>query len=665
MKIHVSYDSVVFIASLFFISFFLPFELIATIILVVVVPGYFILSFVETGFSFPEKLILGFGLGIGLLSFLGLVFNFLNIEINASSTGFAIFLLLSAIFYIRFKNRRVLLGFRKGYSLFNILLVLIFFMSFFSRIYPVHQMGGPLFADPAVVGTISKLIRIHGTIPETLEPYAHIENDYPPGLPVITSVLSDASGLNIPRTLLFLTNIFHAMLPFSVFVFASMLFKNRSQALAACLLTMVAAFPTYIFVAGMNSVSAVYFMVPVFSALVVKLLEKWNTPLFFLFFIISSGSVAIHPFFSFFIFAVLVSLFLLVKKGHKDHFKKLFVVGLVFLLSFIFSIMLNGSFEMVSARPSVNVIGQWTLQSYYINPEKNSNILNILSEPFFLFFGNPNGRWYFYIEEISFRTLSFLFSLAFFAVFLLAIRNIIRKRIASGYAVFLLYLLFILFGPVQALFAFKFPGWYFLYPSRIKFFLIFPLSLLLSFGFVDFQKKAFPKSLKTRQLLFLLFFVPVGLGYITMHLASLSAMDPLSSTEMQAIEWITENTPMNATILNFLTDVEYGAFIGYTGQWIPVLADRPVVFPATSLAMNTSKLAERVRIMDSVEEEITDGRFLRLIGKYNTSYIFVNERMVRHRGTYRKVLHELFDDTNLYEPVFQNKNIFIFRVKYP
>ena len=215
----------------------------------------------------------------------------------------------------------------------------------------------------------------------------------------------------------------------------------------------------------------------------------------------------------------------------------------------------------------------------------------------------------------------------------------------------------------------KFPGWTFVYPSRVKFLITIPVSLILSYAFVS-NKRGLAQTIKKNwiQFLILLLFLPFGINFMMSHLTELSNNPVLSEADIEAIEWVEQNVEKNATILNTITDIEAGAFIGDSAQWIPALANRKVLYPATSLTdeLESDVIKNRTKVMYMLAERGQNTEeFLKLIKSYNIKYVFLSDNKMGSRGNIAEIKRDAFSTSEFYEEVFKNENVSIFRVNYP
>ncbi len=532
---------------------------------------------------------------------------------------------------------------------FSIVLIAILIAGLATRVYPIKDIQAPLFADPALEGTIARLIIDNQKIPSTWEPFLPIKLEHQPGFASIIAWIS-ATGVTISQSILFFTNILHALFPFSIYFLAIRLLKDRLKAVIAAVVALVAAFPTYTFVAGMNSMAAAFFMIPVISGLMLE--EAQSRSKLALIAFLSIGMALIHPVSLFFLAIVSFPLLFAtrsLKKIAAGIISAVLIPAICVLL--VFSPALHSSLAEE----------QWNIQKNYVNPDGRLDATSLI-DPFFVLFGNPNGAWYFYAETLPSDPMFLIIPAAFMIIFAISTIIIIKSRDNAAKSVFAMLALFMLFSVVQSYFEIRFPGWEYVYPTRIKFFMIVPISLILSYGFAS------GRAVKTRNysipsaLLVLLIASPLLLCTISNYLGLLSNYSPVGSGELGAINWIAANTGKNETVLNLVRKTEAGAFIGDAGQWIPALTGRSVVFPATSITddISDSSVAERMKIMELAQNGSME-EFSNVIRAYGVGYIFVSERTLYLINDY-SIDAELFANAG-YEQVFSAGTASIFKVR--
>ena len=522
---------------------------------------------------------------------------------------------------------------------------------------PVSKLYAPLFADPAVEGTLTRVIIERGLIPKNWEPFLSLKLHHQFGFASVIALLSSFSSLSIAKTILLFTQLIHSLFPLSVYFFVKRITKSNFQALVTSLVALVAAFPSYIFIAGMNSGVLAYFLIPFLAGFSVTFLEKprkangW----FLLFFALTT--YVIHPTSIFFLVLILLP-FLIIHLG-KNRLRNIcfliLLLGIPFfpVLTHLLSPSLSERIELVKE--------QWKIQADYINPYKPIGWKEVVwgvFEPFFVFFNNQEGIWYLNVNDLSQNYLiSHFVNVWIMALFIFSIFEVVRKKSLEGYVAIALYFLFLSFGTYQAYFKLKFPGYQAVYPSRVKFFLVLPLSYLLSFGLISAPR------LKMPNLFLLILLLPLLLYPIYTHLLRIGSYSPIGEEEIKAFEWIERNVPINCTVLNFVRRIETGAFIGDAGEWIPAYTGRKVVFPATSITDDIWKLKERVKIMNLTEERKIQ-EMLPLLKKLNVCYVFISKRKSYFPLTYELVSPEIFESDKHFSLVYRNSEVLIFRVNY-
>jgi len=676
LEISIGVNLILFLIILSVIALIITPLLALSIFIVILIPGLFLVDLLAKNInSVTIKLILSCGLGLSFISFLTFLFKYLKIPLNLFTIILTIFSLISLYYYIKLRNNKITIKFSRKIDLLNICLIIILFLGLFTRLYPIRNMLAPLFADPAVEGTIARLIIDNQGIPKTWEPFLPISLHHQPGFSSIVAWINITSSIPIEKIILYITNIFHGIFPLSIFLLCYKITKNCFQSLVTSLITLLAAFPTFTFIAGMNSTAMIYFITPIIFFLSIEYLEKPDYRKLFLILISSIGAFLIHPTFVFFFLILFLpySLFFFYRNANQKNIKKFLflVLVVVFIPLFVtFSYFSN----IFIGKNNQAMIEQWSIQSNYINP-KNRIDFSILIEPIFFLFNNPKGFWFIYLNEIPLTNLilSYPFALTFTFILIYSFYVIFKKKYKLGYLFIFWYFLFLFFGPVQSYYKFGFPFWFSIYTTRIKFLIVMPIALIISYGIAkckdfDFSKIRKNYSLLSYSFFILLLLVPIELYFITNYLSFLATTAPVTNVEINAISWIKDNVEKNSTILNFITDTEPGAFVGDAGQWIPVISGRRVVFPATSLTDYTNRqdIQNRIKIMNYTQNKSIDKEFLSYIKGYNVGYVFVSQKYMSSRNLFAKVDSNMFFDNPFYKLVYKgDDNVFIFKVIYP
>jgi len=587
-------------------------------------------------------------------------------------------ILVSLLAFYAFKHGKTIdfklkIKFNKKINVATTALIIILFLGLFSRLYPIMNMNAPLFADPAVEGTIARLIIDNQGIPDTWQPFLPLKLTHQPGFASVVAWFNIISGIPIPRIILFLTNILLGLFPLAIYLLAYRMFKNGFQSIVVSLISLIASFPTYIFIAGMNSGVVAYFLVTLAVAAAIICLHKPECKSLILLFIVSAGALLVHPIFIFF-YILMFGSYCLLNILRKFSLKAVKNVSIILFASIFIPILVSMPyfFDILSETSETTLVNeQWNIQADYINPSKIITPLFFI-EPIFILFNNISGVWYLYLDQLPIFEILFLYPIAVIMLgfFAYSIYMILKNREELGYLAIFWFLLFVFFSSFQSYFGIRFPGWEFIYPSRVKFLIALPLSLLISFAFLN-CRLPIPKKISFESIplgiLILILIVPFGLGMVMGHLSSLSANQPLSDYDISAISWLEKNIGKNEVVLNTITDLEAGAFIGGAGQWIPALAGRSVVFPATSLTEDLSdiNIRKRTRIAELMENGTIGGdEFMGLLKEYNVSYVYISKNNMHSRNTFSPVRQEMFFASSNYELKYRNSDVSIFRVKY-
>lgn len=671
MKLLISTELALVLSILALISFITGFNFTLVLLFLFIIPGYLLADIFLPDMQYILKLTVGLSLGLVYSSIVTYVLSALNINLNQISIFLSILPIFLSHFYFKknlytnftVKNSRA--------NLYNFVILFLLFFSLFLRLYTIKNMEGPLFADPVMTSSIARLIVDNQKIPETWDPLLPIKLNYSPGFPSVLSWFY-FFGSSFQTSALFLTNILHALFPFGVFLLADMLLKNNSQKIITLILAVISSFPTYSFVAGMNSIATVYFLLPIIAFVFLSLMRSFTIKKIILFNLLVLGGILVHSLTVFFLFVILLPVFIfyLFNKETKENIRKSMpYLGASFLLLFSF-FYFDVLSDMKSSNPD-NIIEQWNIQSNFINPLKRFDWFSFI-EPVYFLFNNINGVWFFYLTKYS--SLNYLNPLnisnlagttasLFFAY---SVYVILKNKGTESRIILSWYLIFILLSTFQVVFQIKFPGWYYIYPSRIKFLFILPVSLILSHGFslpiVDNIKRKKLESVPFSSIFLIIIFISSSL-FLYSHLTSLAERKPISGYDLESFKFI-NTLPKNITILNSVSDIEAGAFVGDSGQWIFPITGRKVLFPATTIAdnVNDPSIIDRIQIIEKIGSNgYKDKEFVQLLKKHNVTHIFITKSMFYSRNTIEKIeLNEL--NMTYFKTIYMNSDVAILEI---
>lgn len=127
-----------------------------------------------------------------------------------------------------------------------LLVLIIFYFSFYARVYSVRFFNAPPLHDPANHAIILAKLLDTGTVFE--------DTWYPPGINYFSAYVTTLSGLNPAKTILVVTNFFNALFPISIYFILRVLGAEILAALLGFLLAFGLKIPFELFyTAGKNS----------------------------------------------------------------------------------------------------------------------------------------------------------------------------------------------------------------------------------------------------------------------------------------------------------------------------------------------------------------------------------------------------------------------------
>ncbi|MBU7014210.1 MAG: hypothetical protein HXS52_04665 [Theionarchaea archaeon] len=214
--------------------------------------------------------------------------------------------------------------------------------------------------------------------------------------------------------------------------------------------------------------------------------------------------------------------------------------------------------------------------------------------------------------------------------------------------------------PLLSVFQVRYPGWYTISPNRFFFFLFMPLSIM-SGRLLSYMEE----HIGSRKVIgFLVILILVSAGMHHANLFHSFSQDPLTQVQMNGddqfvIDWISTYTPQNTVILNT-------GPVADCSSWVPVLAERRVVFPFFS-GYRGDNCIERLKAYNSLADLMVlthtpdSDLALMALKKYGIQYIYVPAwREVRWLD-----LHpELLLDSPLYQSVVKKGDAYVFEVNF-
>lgn len=517
-----------------------------------------------------------------------------------------------------------------------------------SRIIPVLGWNAPLFLDPAVEASLAARMLSVGQIPADWGALAPIAVNHQPGFAALMAVITGTARL-LPRTVLLFSAFVQVCLPVAIYMVARAL-TGRRTAIAAGYLAVASVFPTYTVVAGMNSANLAFLMAVTVVAVLCRYEPGWPTLGLLL-----AGTALVHP-----LGALVVGLCMGVVRLADRDWRRMAsdlmgaVVGALLVLPYYLgSIRSAGGAELV-----------WHAQARLINPARSLPIAAVI-EPLYTFFYNPAGIWYQYLaafpvwKVVIGRPIGNLLVVVFGIAVVLLVRERRRDSLVAGGWL----LVFWLLSWGQSAFQLRFPGWQFIYPTRMKFFMVLPLSLLLA---TAVRYRGFDLELRGRRIpvavAIIMVVVPVSLVSMVQFHQTLDSEQVVADGDLEAMDWIRDNTARDAVILNELESREAGTFIGDAGQWIPVYTGRDVVYPALSITGNVSSLQTRTELYRAIRQRDTE-RFRMLVDRYGVDYVMLSRGIMVLYSRLDRITRQDMIETCACRPVFENERAVIFEVR--
>ena len=654
------------------VGFYTSFGFVFLVWFLLFVPGYLFsdLFLFKDNFKIWEKLIISPAVSIAFISIITYLFSLIGLN-------FSLFLICLSVFSLfvlfLFKNRDYLAKLRDVKFVFEDSLALLFFAAVFAAyltiiFLPTANMNVPLFADTSLHATIVRLFQDARQIPETWGGYAPIKFNHQPGFGSLVLWFTYFSEITIPRLILFVTNIIHALIPVSLLFLSRVFIREWKYNFLVFLLGVASLFPLALFRSGSNATVLIYFLTPIFTGVLIRMFKKYNfnTLSILIFLTLSfSGGLLVHPLFGVFM-AFLFIPFILINKNWNIKNKKEF--WKVLILSTAMSLLVVTPFFFSESSNHDLLENQWDRQSEYINPQEKISPLIVVEPNFFLFNNPPPGRideaWSFYIEDFSLREfLNYPIGIFFTLIMVLSVWLIYKKRFVPGIYGLFIFLLFLLFSWVQSYLRIPFPGWSALYSSRFKFFMILPVAFILgSIVLLQEKKKSYLKNTIKACLILSLVVSSLMNG---VFLNNISRFETVSDEEVEAFEWITAEIEQDALIANAITEVDSGVFIGGAGQWIPSLVGNPVLFPSLSLTEEVSKIEDRLVVMKRFEDKkASDPKTIELLKKYEVDYIFISTgEMHSPIRDFERVDVNQFQ-SSYYTLEFKNESNYIYSINY-
>jgi len=603
-----------------------------------VLPGYLVSALIpKSEFTLPERLIVSIGLGMSLISLLGLGYSSLGVRIDLFTLSLTFVLidgLTLALIGYKLRRQGTLLSFRAALSDWNaghFLLLLILVASVGVRLVPVKGMIVPPYHDPAVHAILVELIVEQGTVPTSLQPYANIPMAYPPGLHILIAFFSILTGLGSGRLLLLVTNVFNGAIVLSAYLLFAKISGRQSIGLFSALFVgLISRFPAALYGAGKNSMVAGFLLLPIAMLLAYQSLlsDQYSSHQRLAYLIaaaISFFGLIVFYYTAAMLYLMFIVAFAIVKLvlflARRDlHVTKKFIVGLFLIL------LVGAGLAVPYAYRAVlfywNAAETWAREGYLARSPAwvTSSLTTTVSNLRVILTGQYG---------LPMVVFSFLGLLA-----------VVLRRKAWSVALW--------FG-VLVLFATPYPSlWLRIFQQLTGDIMLINLFLPLSFfssvfiielvdGLGRIQKIKPSRrhicyairTVKVSLLVVVVLWAAVSAYYVGARYYNMRDGALVKQTDYEALNWIRDNTPSNSTFLNnAYVWWEKQIILGSdAGSWIPAIAHRRVFFPVENLEDAWPEPALRkYSVLAAAARGPDNPEVVSLLMAYNISYVYIGPR---------------------------------------
>jgi hypothetical protein len=573
------------------------FRIITASIVVLLVPGAWAIWITPLGEDPIEQLAHIIGTSIVSIALCALFFFYLNIQINAFwlILSLGILLLVFGIGYIRSRS------FTKPILLTLIALLFISLLVFW-RLYQARMLVLPAWVDSPHHTLIVKKILETGGLPQDLSPYIQIPFNYHFAFHVSAALFSILSGLPPEQAILIFGQILNAAICLSIYCLAKAIWHDWRRALIAALLVgFFSQMPAFYLSWGRYTLLTGLILLPLALARIIEINAKRDSRALLVFHLAlyTAGIFLSHYFVGFLLtlFILSISMEWVVARIrssslHSDTMKLVlagFGAGLLLSAPWLYRVICcsNGLLNLKDLLAGENLLsGGWATNLTYL--------------------------WQLAGPERGYLLLI----LALFGTFL----SIQSKQARP------LFIWSILLGLGCIPHPFR-PG--FFRPDHFIIVIFLPATIYAS-NFLAHLADALKKYHKFKWFssLFLCLLVGVLCAwgiYETRHIVNPRTI--LSSREdIQAIDWINENTPEDARFFINTTYWQEGLYRGVDGGiWILPLTGRSTIIPPITYALGDDEFRERINQLAEKASRITgcSSDLWELIESEGITYIYI------------------------------------------
>ena len=519
------------------------------------------------------------------------------------------------------------------------LLLCILVITLIGRIVMVRDLATPAWVDSIHHGLITRLILVHGTLPQNYQPYMDIESTlYHPGFHSTLATFINLSGMNIQDGMLFWGQILNPAMALGVYLLAVTLSRKQSVGLFAALIASTfTAMPAYYTSWGRYPQLSGLIILPIPFALFIATdnhMDKKATVKLLL-----CGAIAI------------TGLFLV-------HYRVVAFLACLFIAWIITKAIQSRSNVIRFTIPYINqilVLIMLTLliSSAWLLPALRDTILPRVSP------NNASASLNFF-SDFSWHYLTPIFGKHVIAMAALGILWALYKNNAlAGTIVGWVVLLFFLAN----LSALNLPGGSFINNSSVTIMLFMPLSVAA--GYLIDQVAVLWNKLITNRSSFIVYLTILAITAIPSLKGSqqlLSILNPTTllsrQADLTAINWIDDNIPDEEIILINPFFWGYGLFAGSDGgAWISTIAGNQTVPPPVLYGLGsetqkeyTNQICSEVIRLGSSPEELWN-----YLLSTDIEYIYTGAR----GGV---ISSASLSDNPHFEVVYHRQNTWLFRI---
>lgn len=580
------------------------------------------------------------------LAIIIVLFNFwfmLNIEINILLLRIffgVLFLYGVYLFYKEFlKDMSIVSNSLININCYVILLSVIISILFFIVFIPLNNLFVAPLHDPVALSIISKRIG-EGQFSLRL-----LDNDmsiYPNGLAIIVSLISNLFQLDYAKELLYLTNLFNALIGVSFFYFGKELFKDIHGGLVLLFVSMfISLYPLSLYYMAGKNAQIIGFYLSIFTAsYLLKLVnnnEMINRNNIIILSLLTAGSHYAHYNSTVFLIGIFISVFIVEmisnRKKQKTEEKLLICYGKVALLTLILLIP--------------NILVLVTVDGIKFDEISKFNPSQITVKSFF-------NSFYYHLDLTSGKFLKNIWWIGLGSIMpIIVLKKTNYLKIFSLLLLFLIWIMFTTSGLAEKL------NLFFISSSFSAMLTFIPIVLIFS-SFLWIIFSLFSK--KYKYIFYILLFVCSiisGSWRINKYFEA-KKYSVVKKEDIKAFEWINKNIMDNKY---FVGRIEFlnTSFLTDAALYLPYYCDKDIFLNFVRTKNFNRENNEDIELykdwVKNLNRKISVNRLL----KKHIKYIYLSNKPVFGWGYLKK--EYLDNNKELYEKIYSKNNIGIWKIK--